>query len=83
MIPQQASSSPITRSTISPMKRVRNVVGVFFVLFAVHAIAGPYEDGIAAFDAGQFATALALWMPLAEHGNAAAQFNVAVSVSLC
>jgi len=60
------------------MKRVRNVVGVFFVLFAVHAIAGPYEDGIAAFDAGQFATALALWMPLAEHGNAAAQFNVAV-----
>ena len=37
---------------------------------------GPFEEGIVAYDLGRFERALALWSPLAEAGNAAAQFNV-------
>ena len=35
--------------------------------------AGPYEDGLAAYERGDYATALRLWRPLAEQGNAGAQ----------
>ena len=48
------------------------------LLASAQAIAGPYEDGIAAYDRGEFAAALSLWLPLAEQGNASAQYNVAV-----
>ena len=36
--------------------------------------AGPYEDGKAAADWGDYETALQKWLPLAEQGNAEAQF---------
>lgn len=39
--------------------------------------AGPFEEGVAAYDRGRFDLAYALWLPLAEQGRAAAQFNVA------
>jgi hypothetical protein len=45
---------------------------------AVAASAGPFEAGLKAFDQGKYEEALALWMPLAEGGRAAAQFNIAV-----
>lgn len=48
------------------------------LLVAARAWAGPYEDGVAAYDQGRFDAAFALWLPLAEGGHAAAQFNVAV-----
>jgi TPR repeat protein len=38
--------------------------------------AGPFEDGLVAADNGDYATAIRLWRPLAEQGNAAAQFNL-------
>ena len=38
--------------------------------------AGPIEDGIAAYRGGDYATALRILRPLAEQGNAAAQFNL-------
>jgi hypothetical protein len=34
------------------------------------AVAGPFEDGLAAHDRGDYATALRLWRPLAEQGHA-------------
>jgi TPR repeat protein len=40
---------------------------------AAPAIAGPIEDATAAYQRGDYATALRLWRPLAEHGNARAQ----------
>ena len=43
---------------------------------AVLANAGPLEDGLAAADQGDFETALRLWRPLAEQGNAKAQVYV-------
>jgi len=41
------------------------------------ARAGPFEDGVAAYDQGQFQRAFELWLPLAQGGNAAVQFNLA------
>jgi TPR repeat protein len=40
------------------------------------AIAGPFQDGLAAAERGDYATARELWRPLAEQGNAPAQFNL-------
>ena len=44
----------------------------------VSANAGPFEDGLAAADRGDYATALSLWRPLAEQGNGNAQHNLGV-----
>ena len=38
--------------------------------------AGPLEDGLAAYRAHDYAKALALWQPLADKGNAAAQYQI-------
>ena len=43
---------------------------------AVPAVAGPFEDGADAYRAGDYATALRLWRPLADAGNANAQFRL-------
>ena len=40
------------------------------------AYAGKFEDGMVAFKAREYQTALKLWSPLAEQGNVAAQINV-------
>ena len=48
------------------------------VLFATGAAAGPLEDGIAAYNRGDPKTALKLWQPLADAGNADAQVNIGV-----
>ncbi len=40
------------------------------------AAAGPLEDGLAAHERGDYATALRLLRPLAEQGNASAQHNL-------
>jgi len=48
------------------------VIGVF----AVPAIAGPFEDGKAAYDRMDYATALKYWRPLAELGHARAKFYI-------
>lgn len=38
---------------------------------------GPFEQGLAAYDQGRFDLAYSLWLPLAQQGRVAAQFNVA------
>ncbi len=43
---------------------------------AAPVIAGPLEDGLAAATRGDYATALQLFRPLAEQGNATAQHNL-------
>ncbi|MBF0269932.1 MAG: sel1 repeat family protein [Alphaproteobacteria bacterium] len=40
------------------------------------ANAGPFEDGTAAYEKGDFLTARQLWLPLAEQGNVLAQANL-------
>ncbi len=43
---------------------------------AVPANAGPLDDGLTAAQRGDYATALRLWRPLAEQGDARAQNNL-------
>ena len=45
---------------------------------AVPANAGPYEDGDAAYNQGDYVAALKFWRPLAEQGDAVAQTNLGV-----
>ena len=51
------------------------VVAVGIALTSV-ALAGPFEDGIAAAYRGDYGTAARLWRPLAESGVAIAQNNL-------
>jgi len=53
-------------------------VGLAVAAPAETALAGPFEDGVAAYQRGDYATALRLLQPLAEHGNADAQFNLGI-----
>ena len=43
--------------------------------------AGPWEDGIVAYNQGDYATAVRLWLPLAEQGDASAQLNLGAMYS--
>ena len=47
-------------------------------LTPVAAGAAPYEEGLVAYTSGDYATALRLWRPLAEQGEAHAQHNLGV-----
>src|SRR5207249_10269542 len=42
------------------------------------AVAGPFEDAVAAYGRGDFATAIGLFRPLADRGLVSAQFNLGV-----
>lgn len=48
------------------------------VLWASLALAGPFEDALIAAEAGDYETALGLLVPLAEAGDPASQYNLAV-----
>ena len=56
-------------------QRMRTIllVGIFALALFGGAIAGPFEDGKAAYLNGDYETALRLWRPLADQGNAEAQ----------
>jgi uncharacterized protein len=42
------------------------------------ALAGPFEDAIAAYEAGEYATALQLFRPLADQGDVKAQYRLGI-----
>jgi uncharacterized protein len=57
---------------------VRLFVPILLVLFLLPSLAfgGQFEDGKAAYDHGDYQTALKLLQPLADHGNAEAQWRI-------
>ncbi len=64
------------------MKRCLSVLTVLLSLASVPAIAQSsnkiFNDGVAAFQSGDYATALKLWMPLAEKDDTEAQRNIGI-----
>ncbi len=46
------------------------------VMLAGAAMAGPFEDGLDAYRNGDYETALRLWRPFADQGDAAAQYGL-------
>jgi len=57
-------------------------VVVAMVLTLECALAGPLEDAIAAFNRGDYATALLIFRPLGEQGSAKAQSNLVFNVRI-
>jgi len=57
------------------MRKVFGFTGVVAIILAsgVAAIAGPWEDGMAAYNRGDYLPAMQLFRPLARGGNAKAQ----------
>ena len=57
---------------------IRNLLGAFAVATALGApaAAGPLEDGNAAYQEKAYAKAAELWQPLAEKGDAIAQYSL-------
>ena len=51
---------------------------VLSLSLAAPVTAGPFEDGFAAAERGDYATAFKLWRPLADQGDASAQFNLGI-----
>ena len=59
------------------MRKLIGLIAVGVMLSIAHAAsAGPFEDGLAAYNRGEYAIALKLWRPLADHRNAQAQNRV-------
>jgi TPR repeat protein len=56
--------------------RLLKMLLVLYIWAAGPAVAGPYEDAVAAHGNGDYATALRLWRTLAEKGDARAQFQL-------
>ena len=54
------------------------VILAFLMTFSSSVVAQDFQKGLAAAQAGDFATALKEWKPLAEAGDAVAQFNLGV-----
>ncbi len=57
-------------------KLLRATLTASLLTIAVVAVAGPYEDGVAAYVRGDYVTALRLIRPFADQGMAAAQNNL-------
>jgi TPR repeat protein len=53
-------------------------VALLALCFSAPVIADPFDDGVAAYERGEYATALRLFQPLANEGNARAQFGLGV-----
>ena len=51
-------------------------LALFGALFYLFGSAGPLEDGVAAYQEGDYATAMSYWRPLADQGNAEAQASL-------
>ena len=49
-------------------KRMLMLIVALLMCSAVPAVAGPFEDALAAYQKGDYVTALRLWQPLADQG---------------
>lgn len=61
------------------MRIIRYFIGVIslsFVLITSPVLAADYDNGVEAYDAGDYETALQEFTPLAEEGNSLAQYNL-------
>jgi uncharacterized protein len=59
---------------------LRSILMAMILALNEAAVAGPMEDGQAAFARKDFATALQQWRPLADQGDAAAQADLVVRI---
>ena len=58
------------------MRRIAATLTVVALLFSAGSAWADLDDGVAAYESGDYATALQEWRPLAEQGVAEAQFSL-------
>ncbi len=56
--------------------KLRNVIAGFALMVLASSVFGVSDEGLAAYNRGDYKTALAEWRPLAEQGNVFAQYNL-------
>ena len=61
---------------------VKSFLLLFVLCISNDAYAGSFEDGVAAYTKGDFSTAMRLFRPLAESGNANAQYKLGLIYDL-
>lgn len=64
----------------SPGVAMRRIVSALLLLAASSSVAADFAAEVEAYERGDYATALREFRPLAEQGNAAAQFNLGIHV---
>ena len=62
----------------SSMRRIAATLTVVALLFSAGSAWADLDDGVAAYESGDYATALKEFRPLAEQGHVVAQFNLGV-----
>lgn len=61
------------------MRNLVHAIALLLVLgLSAPVLAGPFEDGVAAYDKGDYATAMRLWRLLADQGFANAQIGLGI-----
>ena len=58
-----------------------SILAIVSLAFSAAVAAGNYQDGRAAYDAGDFEKALAVWAPAAESGDADSQYGMGLLYS--
>ena len=69
----------MTKYLTKPIRAIHFMVLAFLMTLSSPVAAQDYEKGSAAYNAGDYATALQEWTPLAEAGDADAQFRLGFS----
>ena len=68
----------MTKHLTKPIRAINFLVLAFLMTLYSPVAAQDFQKGLAAAQAGDFATALQEWKPLAEAGNADAQYNLGI-----
>jgi TolA-binding protein len=63
-----------TSPEATAMKRITTVLATILSLAFTPLAAQDYDNGVEAYNAGDYQTALQEWRPLADQGDASAQF---------
>ena len=76
-----ARNSKLLRQPAKALAMLKRILAgvVLSLMLTGGAAAGPLEEGVAAYQRGDYATALRLWRPLAEQGDGLAQSNLGVA----
>jgi uncharacterized protein len=68
----------MTKHLTKPIRAIHFMVLALLMTLSSPVAAQDFQKGLAAYNAGDFATALQEWTPLAEAGDATAQYNLGV-----
>ena len=66
----------MTKHITKPIRAIHFMVLAFLMALSSPVIAQDFQKGFTAYNAGDFATALQEWTPLAEAGDVSVQFNL-------